>query len=116
MGSIDRPGGDDARARLAAFFERELVPAARALRERGVSFFPAGADPAAPTYWRRRDDAGDYLDTLDPEETADRLRVLWADHPELLALVDPLLELARAMEREAGEQGPELSPYVYAMY
>jgi hypothetical protein len=107
---------NESRARLEAFFARHLVPAAESLRARGVQFFPAGAEPDAPTYWRRREDAGDYLDSVDPAATAGRLREMWAEHPELLALVDPLLELASTLVRPADEQSPEVSPFIYAMY
>jgi hypothetical protein len=111
MSSTDEP-----RARLEAFFGEHLVPAAASLRARGVEFFPLGADADAPTYWRRRDDAGDYLDAVDPASTAARLREMWAEHPELVALVDPLLELAGALARPADEQSPDVSPFIYAMY
>jgi hypothetical protein len=107
---------DESRARLEAFFAERLVPAAESLRARGVQFFPLGADAEAPTYWHRRDDAGDYLDSVDPAATAERLRAMWAEHPELVALVDPLLELASTLARPADEQSPEVSPFIYAMY
>ena len=106
----------DDRARLEAFFAERLVPAAESLRARGVEFFPLGADAGAPTYWHRRDDATDYLDSVDPAQTAARLKEMWAEHPELSALVDPLLELASALARPADEQSPEVSPFIYAMY
>lgn len=106
----------DDRARLEAFFAERLVPAAESLRARGVEFFPLGPDADAPTYWHRRDDATDYLDSVDPAQTAARLREMWAEHPELAALVDPLLELAGALARPADEQSPEVSPFIYAMY
>ncbi len=107
---------DDTQARLEAFFTGHLVPAAESLRARGVEFFPPGADAEAPTYWRRREDTGDYLDAVDAAATAARLRELWAEHPELVALVEPLLELAGTLARPADEQSPELSPFIYAMY
>lgn len=107
---------DGSRARLEAFFARHLVPAAESLRARDVQFFPVGPDPDAPTYWRRRDDAGDYLDAVNPAATAERLRQMWAEHPELVALVDPLLELASTLARPADQQSPEVSPFIYAMY
>jgi hypothetical protein len=107
---------DDTQARLEAFFTTQLVPAAQSLRARGVEFFPLGPDAGAPTYWRRREDAGDYLDSVDPAATAARLRELWTEHPELVALVEPLLELAGTLARPADEQSPELSPFIYAMY
>ncbi|WP_420129540.1 hypothetical protein [Longimicrobium sp.] len=107
---------DDPQARLEAFFTGQLVPAAQSLRARGVEFFPLGPDAGAPTYWHRRDDAGDYLDSVDPAATAVRLRELWAEHPELVALVDPLLEMAAALARPADEQSPDVSPFIYAMY
>jgi hypothetical protein len=107
---------DDTQARLEAFFTERLVPAAQSLRARGVEFFPLCPDADAPTYWHRRDDAGDYLDSVDPAATAARLREMWAEHPELVALVEPLLELAAAVARPANEQSAEVSPFIYAMY
>ncbi|HET7229095.1 MAG TPA: hypothetical protein VFJ16_03800 [Longimicrobium sp.] len=107
---------DDPQARLEAFFDGRLVPAARSLRERGVSFFPLAPEARAPTYWRARDDGGDYLDSVEPGEVAGRLREMWAEHPELLALVDPLLELAAELGDQSDEQSAEISPFVYAMY
>ena len=107
---------DESRARLEAFFAEHLVPAAESLRARGVQFFPLGPDADAPTYWRRRGDAGDYLDSVEPAATAERLRAMWAEHPELAALVDPLLDLASTLARPADEQSPEVSPFIYAMY
>jgi hypothetical protein len=107
---------DESRARLEAFFAEHLVPAAESPRARGVLFLPRGAAAAAPTYWHRREDAGDYLDSVDPAATAGRLRAMWAEHPELVALVDPLLELASTLARPADEQSPEVSPFIYAMY
>ena len=107
---------DDPRPRLEAFFARHLVPAAASLRARGVEFFPLGPDAAAPTYWHRREDATDYLDSVDPAQTAARLKETWAEHPELLALVDPLLELASTLVCPADEQSAEVSPFIYAMY
>ena len=107
---------DDPRPRLEAFFTSHLAPAAESLRARGVEFFPLAPDAGAPTYWHRRDDETDYIDSGDPVHTAARLKLMWAEHPELLALIDPMLELASTLARPAEEQSAEVSPFIYAMY
>jgi hypothetical protein len=107
---------DDARREaLEAFWDRHMVPAAEALRARGVSFFPLGADASAETYWNARADGGDYLSALEPGDLEAALRERWAEHPELLALVGPLLELSARMAERPEESG-EVSPLIYAMF
>jgi hypothetical protein len=105
----------DRDALLRAFFHERLVPAAERLREAGVRPFPLEPDPEAETYYRRREDDGDYIESLEPGALAERLKRLWADEPEMLALVDPLLELASRLGERA-EEPAEVSPFVYAMF
>jgi hypothetical protein len=102
---------DERRAR--AFFREKLLPAAAALRERGVAFFPLGPDDADS--WFEAPPAGDPFLTLGDLETA--LREHWEAEglPELAALARSLADLADALEiRE--QDSADVSPFVYVMY
>jgi hypothetical protein len=103
-------------ARLREFFEARIVPAAERIRERGVSFFPLGPDPARQSYYARRAEATTRIAELEAESVAAELRALWGEHPELLSLIDPLLELAAELrQRDHGGVG-DVSPLIYAMF
>jgi hypothetical protein len=107
---------DQAREReLRAFFDRYLLPAAEASRAEGRVFFPLGPEPAASTYYRRRDDRSDYVFDLETVDAAGHLAALWSDQPELLALVRPLLQLAETLTQNS-DSSSEVSPFVYAMF
>jgi hypothetical protein len=103
-------------ARLREFFEARIVPAAERLRERGVSFFPLGPDPARQSYYARRAEATTRIAEFEAESAAAELRALWGEHPELLSLIDPLLELAAELRQRDQDRGAEVSPFIYAMF
>jgi hypothetical protein len=101
--------------RIASAFHDHIEPAARQLRERGVRFFPLGPDDEAS--WYAQPPTGPDFFSLDPEACGRALRERWQaqDLPELVALVDPLIELAGGLEI-AEEDTPDISPFVYVMY
>ncbi len=110
MSSIDR-------GRLRRFYREELVRAARALRARGLRFFPLRPEPEqASWYVPARDGEPEFLE-LEAETTEARLRAHWEAEglPELARLAGPLLELARELELSE-EQSAEVSPFLYVMY
>lgn len=104
----------DREARLAAFFEAHLAPAAAALRARGVAALEPGPDAAAESYWHVRSNPGDTLVALDFEHLDAALAALWADTPELAALAGPLIALAR--EVQDTHQTAEVDAFVYQMF
>lgn len=99
-----------------AFWAEHLVPAAEALRVRGESFFtPADAEST----WAPVDDVPD-LSTVERDQLAAQLRARWDEHPELLALIEPLLALADAARAEQADaearDASDVSPYMYVMF
>lgn len=101
-------------ARLAAFFETHLAPAAAALRARGVSALEPGPDATVESYWHVRTDPGNALVALDFEHLDAALAELWASEPELAALAAPLVALAR--EVQDTHQAAEVDAFVYQMF
>jgi hypothetical protein len=106
----DQPGEAD----LRGFFEDRILPAAAALRERGVAFFPLAPDRNATTYWSERPADAGYVFQIG-ENLAGELHALWREHPELQALADDLARMASAMA-ERRDQSSDVSPFIYAMY
>ena len=106
---------DEARNReLGRFFHERLVPAARALRERGVSFFALMPDRAQRSYWNVRPrDEGYVFQVSDDLES--ELRAMWRDYPELVALADDLAAMTRTMA-ERPEESADVSSFIYAMF
>lgn len=109
MSSIDE-------AKLRRFFREQLAPAAAALRERGVELFPMGPDPSAESWWEPAPADPEFVE-LDAEAIAPALAERWRaqDLPELAALAESLMELARELEVDE-EPSSEVSPFVYVMY
>lgn len=102
--------------KLRSFFREKLAPAASKLRERGVELFPTGPDPDAESWWEPGPTEDEFVE-LTPEEIGAALSARWraAGLPELVALAEPLMELAQ--ELEITEQpSSEVSPFVYVMY
>lgn len=105
------------------FFERRLMPAARALRARGREPFPRSFDPAATTYYERRakttmERADFELPSIDsPEALALALGRFWDERsaPELARLAPDLADLA-AEVRADDDQSDEVSPFIYQMF
>jgi hypothetical protein len=101
-------------AELRRFFEDRIVPAATALRDRGVSFFAMAPESEATTYWTERSQDAEYVFQIG-EDLGGEMHLMWREHPELVALADDLARIARAMV-ETRDQSGEVSPFIYAMY
>lgn len=100
---------------LRAFYREKLLPLADAARERGIEFFPLGGEENAASYYKDRNDDGNYVHEVDAANTAGELEKLWADFPELAALAGPIVELAETI-KEDEESSEEVSPFIYAMF
>jgi TorA maturation chaperone TorD len=115
MSWIDRKRREE--KKLQQFFSRHVVPAAEALRARGVEFFPMGPDAERESWYE--DGPSDQPDLFQYEsaQAAEKLAAHWAsqDLPEVEALAQPLLELARMLEVKE-EDSEDLSSFVYVMY
>jgi carbamoyltransferase len=109
-----RPRDDAQVRRLKRFFAEFLVPAATALRQRGVLLLVLEADPQAQTYYEsyveREPGVGDA------QELVAGLAEIWKsqDLPELVDLVRPLQELT--VELSVDDDDNALSPFIYAMF
>ena len=116
MGSTDNPTQEIAQA-----FDRSVVPAAEALRDRGVLYFALAPSSEPASYFATR-----TRRTLEPrdfewpvirthDELAAHLRELWAGQPELLQLIDTFVRLAKQPD-PSDEGDGSVSGLVYAMY
>ena len=107
-------------ARLDKFFDKRIVPAATRLRERGVRFFPLGPETEAETWYLGPPVAEPEFVEFEERDCAAALRARWErqELPELVQLVEPLLELAGRLTPppEASDDAASLSPFVYVMY
>ncbi len=104
-------------ARLKAFFERRLAPAAEELRRRGVSFFASGPEPETESWYLRvAADEPEFVE-FDEQELAATLEQMWTDQelPELAELAGALVELSAELE-PAEEDSADVSPFIYVMY
>jgi len=103
--------------KLRRFFQRELTPAAEALRKRSVELIPLGPDPERESWWEPAPDGEPEFIEVGPEEFARQLEERWTAQglPELAALAAPLMALADQLEIHQ-EQSEEISPFVYVMY
>ena len=106
---------DDAQEReLRRFFQDRIVPAAEALRGRGVSFFPLAPERGATSYWNSRPRGQAYVFAIGDDVGAE-LRELWHEHPELRALADDLAAMTRALA-ERRQESADVSSFIYAMF
>jgi hypothetical protein len=106
---------DEERSReLHRFFHERLVPAALALRERGVSFFALTPERADRSYWNVRPHDEGYIFQLG-DDLESQLREMWRDYPELVALADDLAAMSRTMA-ERREESADISSFIYAMF
>jgi hypothetical protein len=106
---------DDAQEHgLRQFFQDRIVPAANALRERGVFFFALAPDRTQHTYWSKRSRGEGYIFQVG-DDLEGQLREMWRACPELQALADDLATMARAMG-ERREQPADVSSFIYAMF
>ena len=127
MRSTDTPSGSPAdlpsepTASAGAVFDAHVVPAAEARRRRGAPGVPLGPDPTAPSYFVTRERRSltradfEWPAVSSAAELRDRLSALWADDPELLALIEPLLSLVRIPKAQAA-QGGDVPDHIYPMY
>jgi len=100
---------------LRAFYHERLLPLARLAKERGIEFFPLNGSADLESYYKDRNDDGNYVHEIDPANLAGELEKLWQDLPELAQLAEPLTALAEAI-REDEETQEEISPFIYAMF
>lgn len=97
----------------SAFFER-LASVAGASN---ADYFPAWADASVATYYRTREpDASHYVSEFDALNLAAALTSQWSDRPELLELIPDLVALYEKSAGEDGEDGGEVSPFIYEMF
>jgi hypothetical protein len=96
------------------FFRERFLPVAAALRVRRAPLLAGGPDGAAATYYTTRPPHEEYV--LDLEiPLADVLRAQWKEYPELVALIEELLQLAHDLRQREDPSG-EVSPFIYAMF
>ena len=100
---------------LTTFYRERLLPLAELAKERGVEFFPLGAEVNAESYYKDRNDDGNYVHEINSADLAAELEKLWRDFSELAALAAPIVELAEAV-KEDEESSEEVSPFIYAMF
>jgi hypothetical protein len=105
---------DERETALRAFFHERLVPAAEALRERRVSFFPLEPDRAAGSYWNVRPSAQGYIFAVG-DDLAGEMHEMWRDLPELQALADDLASMTRTLA-ERRQESADVSSFIYAMF
>lgn len=106
---------DDIREReLRRFFHERIVPAAEALRARGVSFFALEPNRGQQSYWSMRPRGEGYVFEIG-DDLGGQLHEMWRDHPELDALVDDLASMTRTMA-ERREESADVSSFIYAMF
>lgn len=106
---------DDLREReLRQFFQKRIVPAAEALRERGATFFALAPDRTATSYWNSRPRGEGYIFTVG-DELAGELHAMWREYPELQALADDLAVMTRTLA-ERREESADVSSFIYAMF
>ena len=103
--------------RLERFFRRLLVPAATALRERGVRFFPSGPEAEQESWYSEVPADEPEFGEIDAEQIGEILSAHWQEQglPELAELGVPLQRLARQL-KGSEEESADVSPFVYVMY
>jgi hypothetical protein len=103
-------------ARLRRFFRKRLLPAAKKLQSRGVSFFELGPDDRAES-WYEGPPSEPKFTSLNLDECEAALRNLWQEQelPELAELATELMQLAQRLEVQK-EESSDVSSFVYVMY
>jgi hypothetical protein len=104
-------------ALLKDFWAKHMLPAADALRKRGVTFFATGPDPRAQTYWHEHAATSNPFYEIDPARAEAELRDMWQKqgYPELANLAGPLAKLAPKLEPKKEDAG-DVSPFIYVMF
>jgi len=118
MNSTDKSAIDlGTRRLLGKFWTQQLVPAAAALRARGVKFFESGPNPAVETYYCQHQSTDSPFVTLESDQWEPLLREMWQceELPELAALAGPLMALAQKLKLREEEQA-DVSPFIYVMF
>ncbi len=101
---------------LHRFYIEKLIPLAEKHRASNRDFFPLKPDKNAESYYKDRNDDGNYIHEVDYSDLEGELRELWkGDLDELGELAAPLVELARLLE-EREETDADVSPFIYAMF
>jgi hypothetical protein len=102
---------------LHRFYHERLMPIVERARAGGVEFFPDGPDTAAESYYIDRNDDGNYVHEINPNDLAGDLRQLWSsgELKELADLAGPIVELAESI-KETDETPEDVSPFIYAMF
>jgi hypothetical protein len=103
------------RALADAFWDSHIVALSQRLHERGV--LPLG--PAAPASTWRSLQAGaaeSSAFTAQPASAAEVFARLWANEPQLLALLEPLQQLSERVAALQPEEDAELSSQLYVMF
>ena len=106
---------------IAGVFEREIVPAAMALRARNGRLFELGPSPAELSYFKVRTRVSlareDFHRPVagSREELRERLLELWVDQPELRRLIDALVEVA-APPDPSDEGDASIPENIYTLY
>jgi len=112
----ERMSSTDSR-KLRRWFAKALVPVAKQLRARGVSFFVLAPCPEADSWYE--DGVGREPDfaEVEAQDCEHLLREMWEQQglPELAALAADLMALARDLQTE-DEQAADVSPSLYVMY
>jgi hypothetical protein len=108
---------------LRIFFNKELMPLARKLKDAGRPMFPTGAEPGAVTYFKtrartamsREDFALPGVDS--PAAFAGAMKAHWerSKLPEMAALAPTMGKLAEILRGEP-EKDEEVSPFIYVMF
>lgn len=101
-------------AELHRFFHERIVPAAEALRRRGVAFFALEPNRSTASYWNTRPAGEGYIFEIG-DDLAGELHVMWREHPELQALASDLAAVARTMA-DRREVSADVSSFIYAMF
>ena len=108
---------------IIRYFEKELLPAATAIKEQGRVFFPEKPDPEAVTYYtrcrKRTVSAGDFIleGCASFEKLQEALAGLWREqgYPELARTAPTAAALARKLYTVESESD-EVSPFIYVMF
>lgn len=102
---------------LRKAYEQRFVPLAEQLRSAGVAFFALGPDPAAGTYYVRREGPADYVTPYDSDRLASELRTRWSGEGivALSELAEVLGDIAERLE-DVNAVSEDVSPYIYAMF
>lgn len=119
----ERRSGKQAHEAIDRFFDRELMPLARELKSRGVSFLETSPMPQAPSYYvsrmlpEMRPEDFEWGGADSPNHLEGALVEMWKDPnwQPLAALAPSMARLAQRLRRVEDQPG-EVSEFVYVMY